>query len=65
MDSETEGPFRSRDLVIVVVDVRGYDRACQRNSDEVMAHFIDRYYRTAHALITGRGGTLIKFMGDG
>jgi len=50
--------------VILLVDLAGAAKAMQ--SEEVkMVRFIQDYYAACDRAMSGKGGTIIKFMGDG
>lgn len=51
--------------VLALLDFTGYTRFCQRHDDAEATTLLDAYYRLCHAAVTGAGGAVVKFMGDG
>jgi class 3 adenylate cyclase len=50
--------------VIVVIDLAGYTKAVQSEGDLKAVKFLQGFYTECEKSISGRGGTIIKFMGD-
>ena len=50
--------------VILLVDLAGAAKAMQ-SDDAKMIQFIQDYYAVCDKAVSGKGGTVIKFMGDG
>lgn len=60
----TSGGFSTSPLTILVADLTGFARGFHSRSDSEMASFLDRFYRMGALEIEGRGGRVVKFMGD-
>ena len=56
--------FQLTRRVIVLLDLAGFAKLFQTESDERMAGFLQNYYAACEEIVTRRGGTVIKFMGD-
>jgi len=56
--------FRTVKKVILVDDLSGHARASLAHPDAEMASFLHEYYCACDRIITGNGGTVIKFIGD-
>jgi class 3 adenylate cyclase len=56
--------FQLSRRIIVLLDLAGFARLFQTESDERMAHVVHDYYGACEGVITKRGGKVIKFMGD-
>lgn len=56
--------FQPARRIIVLLDLAGFARLFQTESDERMANFVQEYYVACEDIITGREGEVIKFMGD-
>jgi adenylate cyclase len=52
-------------LLIVFVDLSRFSAQTRRVDDATLADVIDAYYERVAAAVTGAGGRLVKFMGDG
>jgi class 3 adenylate cyclase len=60
-----ETGFQLTRRIIVVLDLAGFARLFQTETDERMAHVVHDYYAACEEVIAKRGGRVIKFMGDG
>jgi class 3 adenylate cyclase len=47
------------------VDLAGYTKLFHTLSDQEVADFLDRYYALCERVVTGAGGRVVKFIGDG
>jgi len=56
--------FRPTRRIIVVLDLAGFAKSFQTQSDEKMAAFVHDYYVACEQAITRHGGEVIKFIGD-
>jgi class 3 adenylate cyclase len=56
--------FVSQPVVILVSELNGFAKAFQARPDDVMADFLDRFYRLAESVLQTHGGRIIKFIGD-
>ena len=59
-----ESSFRPTRRIIVVLDLAGFAKSFQTQSDEKMAAFVHDYYVACEQTITSGGGEVIKFIGD-
>ena len=50
--------------IIVLVDLAGFAKAFQTAGDERMVSYIQKFYAACEKVVTRRGGTIIKFIGD-
>jgi adenylate cyclase len=57
--------FRETTLVLLTADLAGYARATARLAPLEVAALLDGWYRAIDAIVGGRGGRLVKYMGDG
>jgi adenylate cyclase len=58
-------PFRERQLVTLMVDLARFTQAVAGMDSLAVAGLIDRFYRAASTTITGCGGRVVKYLGDG
>ena len=56
--------IRTRKLVITLLDLAGYTRACSGREDTDVAAFLDDYYTLVVNALQQAGGTVVKFIGD-
>ena len=56
--------FRETKLALLAVDLSGYARASAKLDALAIAALLDDWYRRAAAVVTARGGRVVKFMGD-
>jgi class 3 adenylate cyclase len=49
----------------MTVELTGYTKAFQTRDDAEAAGFVDEYYCLCEEVMTKKGGTIVKFMGDG
>ncbi len=59
MRKPTEG-----EMVLAVVEVAGFAKACHGKSDVEIFEILDRFYHLVGTVVSGAGGTVVKFMGD-
>jgi adenylate cyclase len=52
-------------LLVAFVDLAGFALQSTRVADDEIAEVIDGYYRLVAEHVTGAGGRVVKFMGDG
>ena len=65
MDTKESGPeFVPTKRVIILIDLAGSSKAFQSHGDIKMASLFQQYYTDCETVLTGKGGTVIKFMGD-
>jgi class 3 adenylate cyclase len=65
METNLPAKFRLTRRIFAVIDLAGFAKAFQTETDERMAIFVDAYYAACEQTIPERGGTIIKFIGDG
>lgn len=65
VDDPTPHPWRPRKRVLMLADLTGYTRFCERFDDADAAHLMHRWYERCHAVVAGAGGRVVKFLGDG
>lgn len=53
-----------RDVVVLFSDIRSFTAISENNSAEQVVGFLNRYFEAMVKIITGRGGTIDKFIGD-
>jgi len=58
-------PFRERQLVTLMVDLARFTHAVAGMNSLAVAGLIDRFYTAASTTITGHGGRVVKYLGDG
>jgi class 3 adenylate cyclase len=51
--------------VIVTVELAGYTKLFQSKEDLAVADFVSDYYELCERTLSAKGGTILKFMGDG
>lgn len=64
MGEKSSPKFIPAKRIIVLIDLAGCAKAFQTEGDEKMAAFLQDYYAACERTISGRGGDVIKFMGD-
>jgi adenylate cyclase len=57
--------FRETELVLFTADLAGYARATAPMGALDVAAFLDGWYHSIEAILGGRGGRVVKYMGDG
>ncbi|HEX2689559.1 MAG TPA: adenylate/guanylate cyclase domain-containing protein [Kofleriaceae bacterium] len=57
--------FRETELVLFTADLAGYARATAQLPALEIAAYLEGWYREIDAAIGGRGGRVVKYMGDG
>ncbi|MEY2419271.1 MAG: adenylate cyclase [Actinomycetota bacterium] len=63
---EEEGVAGTRThLTVAFTDLEGFTRFTERNGDEVASHLIVEHHRTVGPIVRGRGGRIVKRIGDG
>ena len=62
--SHDVGNFLSRDVTILLADLRGFTTVAAKQSADVVLAMLNRYFGRMSALIFGNGGSIDKFMGD-
>ena len=62
--SRDVGSFLSREVTILLADLRGFTTVAARQSADVVLAMLNRYFGRMSALIFGNGGSIDKFMGD-
>src|SRR5262245_51008889 len=50
--------------IIMLVDLAGFAKAFQTAGDEKMVAFLQEFYAACEKVVTRRGGTIVKFIGD-
>ena len=62
----TSAPVRSQQaLVIGVFDLSGFLKAIREFDDARLSDVVDRVYTTIAEAVTGSGGRVVKYLGDG
>ena len=61
---DPQSSFQPTKRVIVLIDLAGCAKAFQTEGDEKMVAFLQGYYVACEKIVTGRGGAVIKFIGD-
>jgi adenylate cyclase len=56
--------FRETELVLFTADLAGYARATAGMPPLEVAALLEGWYREVEAILGGRGGRVVKFMGD-
>ena len=56
--------LRESKLVLFTADLAGFARACASHDALAIAHFLDPWYRASARTIRGRGGRVVKLIGD-
>jgi len=56
--------FTPKRKVIAVFDLSGFAKSFQKQGDERMALLIHDYYMACEEVVRGRGGEVVKFIGD-
>jgi class 3 adenylate cyclase len=65
MDTKESRPeFAPTKRVITLIDLAGSTKAFQSKGDVEMAALFQQYYTDCETVLTTKGGTVIKFMGD-
>lgn len=64
VDTRSMG-FRETELVLVTADLAGFARQAAAMSPVEVAELLDGWYRALEAVIGGRGGRVVKYIGDG
>ncbi len=59
------GSLREIDAVILYMDLRGFTALADRTHGARMARLLNGYFERIVPEITGRGGEILKFLGDG
>ena len=62
--SHDVGNFLSRDVTILLADLRGFTTVAARQSADVVLAMLNRYFGRMSAIIFANGGSIDKFMGD-
>jgi adenylate cyclase len=57
--------FRETDLVLLTADLAGFARMADGMSAVEVAELLDGWYGALEAAIGGRGGRVVKYIGDG
>lgn len=57
--------FREIERVLVTADLAGFARVASAMPAVEVAELLDGWYRALEAAIAGRGGRVVKYMGDG
>jgi len=57
--------FQETELVLLTADLAGFARAAAAMTPVEVAELLDGWYRALEAEIGGRGGRVVKYMGDG
>ena len=57
--------FSERQLVAAMVDLARFTQAVAGMDSVAIAEVIDRFYTEASAVVTGHGGRVVKYLGDG
>jgi adenylate cyclase len=52
-------------VCVMFSDIRGYTARSERMTPEQIIGFLNRYFEEVVALVHGRGGSVVSFMGDG
>jgi adenylate cyclase len=55
----------SRQLSIVFTDLEGFTEWTAREGDEAASHLLTEHHRAVDPIVAGRGGRLVKRLGDG
>jgi adenylate cyclase len=63
--NQFKGEHRQEKRVVMTLELAGYAKAFQTKDDEEVARFVDDYYQLCESVLVKRGGTILKFMGDG
>jgi adenylate cyclase len=63
--AEEPGLGTSRPLTVVFTDLEGFTEWTAREGDEAASRLLARHHATVAPLIAGRGGRLVKRLGDG
>jgi adenylate cyclase len=58
------GNFLSREVTILLADLRGFTTVAAKQSAEVVLNMLNRYFGRMSAIIFANGGSIDKFMGD-
>jgi adenylate cyclase len=56
--------IRESKLVLFTADLAGYTKACASRDALSIAHFLDAWYVDCARVLRGRGGRVVKFIGD-
>jgi class 3 adenylate cyclase len=56
--------FVETERLIVLIDLAGFAKTFQSRTDLDVATWVQGFYEVCDRVLTGHGGTLIKFMGD-
>src|SRR5438477_2429767 len=62
---DTDSSRTTRRLLISFLDLAGFARAAERSDDAALASRLDAYYERVAEAVTGAGGTVVKWIGDG
>ena len=54
-----------RDVSVLFVDIRGYTTYSEAHAVGTLFSMVNRYTEAVSAVIQGRGGTVVEFLGDG
>jgi adenylate cyclase len=57
--------LETREITVLVADVRGYTTLAERLPVERLSQLMGTWFRTAGALVQASRGAIDKFMGDG
>jgi adenylate cyclase len=63
--TEAGGPREPRDLVIVFIDLSTFTVDARGVDDTRLAELVSDFYDRVGAHVSGAGGTVVKFIGDG
>ncbi len=56
--------FVETERLIVLIDLAGFTKTFQTHSDEEIAAWLQHFYSACDEVLTAKGGTVIKFIGD-
>jgi adenylate cyclase len=62
---EEDGVGASSSLTVAFTDLEGFTRFTERNGDEIASQLIGDHHRTVGPIVRGRGGRIVKRIGDG
>jgi adenylate cyclase len=62
--SHDVGNFLSRDVTILLADLRGFTTVAAKQTADVVLSMLNRYFGRMSAIIFANGGSIDKFMGD-
>jgi adenylate cyclase len=64
MPSQQIGSFLSREVTILLADLRGFTTVAAKHPPDVVLDMLNRYLVRMSGIIYGNGGSIDKFMGD-